>query len=233
MRPKTLTILLCALLLACAACTRAGNSANATQPPAEAQKAQGAAAPTPPPSATCRLLSAADLRESQGEEPADVQGSEHLTGGLTMSQCFYRLPTFNKSINLEVIRAAPGSAPGAVKEFWRGRFHPDAVRERELKRERKEARAREREEELKRERESGQVREGGRRPKKDKEAEDAPPQRVSGVGDEAYWAGNPINSALSVLRKDTIIRISVGGPEDPPAKIKKASALARKVLKQL
>ena len=232
MRPKTLTPLLCALLFACAACTRADTGANATPPAADAQKAQAAPAPTP--SATCRLLSAADVRELQGEEPADVQGSEHLAGGLTMSQCFYRLPTFSKSVNLEVIRAAPGSAPDAVREFWRGRFHPEALRERERERERKEEREREREQQLKRERESGQVREGGHKEKEEEgDEEGAQPQRVQGVGDEAYWAGNPINSALSVLRKDTIVRISIGGPEEPAAKIKKASALARKVLKQL
>ena len=166
----------------------------------------------------------------QGEEPADAQGSEHLTGTLSMSQCFYRLPTFSKSINLEVTRAAPGPA---VADFWRKSFGRAAVEEREQKREREERGEREREKELERERASGGVREGGHAEEEGRGEGDegARPQRVAGIGDEAYWSGNPVSAALYVLKKDTIIRLSIGGPEDPSVKIKKAKTLAQKVLK--
>src|ERR1044071_6758978 len=109
MRPKTMTLTLGLLLTACVACAPGGdaakNQSNAqpTPTPAAAQ-----ASPSEPPqqSATCRMLSAEDLREVQGESPQDTQGSEHLAGGLSMSQCFYRMPTFSKSVNVEVVRAA-------------------------------------------------------------------------------------------------------------------------------
>jgi hypothetical protein len=233
MRRKSLGVMLGLLLTACPACATKGvvSDAQATPTPA----AQPQPSPTPPPqSATCRMLSAEDLREAQGEAPVDAQGSEHLAGGLSMSQCFYRLPTFSKSVNVEVIRPAEGSTAEALKQFWRRQFHPDAVEARERERERAEEREREREQELKRERESGQVREGGHREKeREAEAEASRPRRVEGLGEEAYWSGNPITAALSVLKKDAVVRISVGGPEGEEERIKKASALARKLLKQL
>jgi hypothetical protein len=230
-RPKALTTTLSLLLFASLACAPKGDGAKtqqATPTPAAAQ-----AAPTPPPqSATCRMLSPDDVREVQGEAPQDAQGSEHLVGALTMSQCFYRLPTFSKSVNVEVVRASDGSKGDALKQFWRDRFHPEAVEARERERERAEEKERERELELKRERESGQVRQGGHK-EKEGEEEESRPSRVKGLGDEAYWSGNQITGALSVLTKDAVVRVSVGGPEPQDEKIKKASALARKLLKQL
>ena len=232
MRPKTLTTTLSLFLFASLACAPKGDVAKtqSAPTPAEAQ-----AAPTPPPqSATCRMLSPADLREVQGEAPLDAQGSEHLVGGLTMSQCFYRLPTFSKSVNVEVVRASEGSAGDALKKFWGERFHPEAIEARERERERAEEKERERERELKRERESGQVRQGGHKEKeREGEEEESRPLRVKGLGEEAYWSGNQITGSLSVLTKGAVVRVSVGGPEPQDEKIKKASALARKMLKQL
>ncbi len=237
MRPKTLTLTLSLLLVACLACASKGDGAKTQATPTPAAQQSPAQQPPPQQSATCRMLSAEDVREVQGEAPQDAQGSEHLAGGLSMSQCFYRLPTFSKSVNVELIRTAEGSSADALKQFWRQRFHPAAVEARERERERKEEDEREHERELKRERERGQVREGGHKEKeKEKEGdeeEEARPQRVAGLGEEAYWSGNRITAALSVLGKNAVVRISVGGPEGQDEKIKKASALARKLLKQL
>jgi hypothetical protein len=232
MRPKTLTLLLSPLLLVCLACASNGGGTANTQ--SAATPAPQASPPSPPQSATCLLLSGADIQEVQGEVPQDAQGSEHLAGELSMSQCFFRLPTFSKSINLEVIRPAPNSSAAAVKAFWHERFNRDSVAERERERERKEEREREHAKELKREKEQGQVREGGHpKEREEDEEEESKPQRVTGIGDEAYWTGNQLTAALSVLKKDTVVRISVGGPEDQAVKIKKATALAQKVLKGL
>ena len=85
------------------------------------------------------------------------------------------------------------------------------------------------------ERKNGQVREGGHKEKeREGEEEESRPRRVAGLGEEAYWSGNQITGALSVLTaKNAIVRVSVGGPESQDEKIKRASALARKLLKQL
>src|SRR5256714_3147047 len=128
MRLTAITLLLCSMLAALA-CASKNDTQNARQtalhpsPPASVAGTDDAApAGAVPKSATCALLSNEEIRAVQGEEPADAQGSEHLAGLLSMSQCFYRLPTFSKSINLEVTRAAPGAQSSAVADFWRGRF---------------------------------------------------------------------------------------------------------------
>ncbi|MDT7688677.1 MAG: hypothetical protein QOE46_1436 [Acidobacteriota bacterium] len=233
MRLKTLMLMLCALLLACVACVRKEGDELTTQPTPVASTPQQATT-QPTPSATCRLLTASDLRELQGEEPLDAQGSEHLAGTLATSQCFYRMPTFVKSVNLEVTRAAPGATADAVKKFWRERFNPDAFEARERERERKEEGERKREDELKRERASGQVTEGGHSEKEKGEGvEESRPRRVAGIGNEAFWSESQSDGALFVLMKDVVVRIGIGGMENEGAKIKKATGLARKVLKQL
>jgi hypothetical protein len=224
---KRLTTLVCAFALAALAC---GQKRDADVRPSPTPP-QAAAQPTP--SATCRLLSAADIREAQGEEPAGAQASEHLAEGVASSQCFYTLPTFEKSVGLEVMRAAPGAPAGALKDYWRRRFGPEALKERERERERRERAERRREEELERERKSGQVREGGHAEEEEGD-EEGVPRRVAGVGDEAFWAGGEKNAALYVLTKDAVVRVNVGAPGDPDEKKKgKAAELARKVLKQL
>ncbi len=226
MRAKSLTVLLCLLLLSCAACAPKGGAvAVATQTPAPSATPNVSAA-------ACRLLSADDVREVQGEAPQEAQGGEHVAGGLSMSQCFFRLPTFSKSVNVEVVRAAADAS--ALKEYWRKRFHPEEVEARERERELKEEREREREEELKRERAAGQTREGGHEEEeKDLEGEDSRPQRVPRLGEEAYLTGNRINATLFVLKGDAVLRVSVGGPEDRPDKLKRAAVLAARALKRL
>jgi hypothetical protein len=230
MRPLTLTLLLC-LLVGAPACDPYVNEQNT--PPRPTPSATPAPVAQVPQSRTCTLLTSEELKEVQGEAPTDSQGSEHAAGALSMSQCFYRLPTFNKSVSLEVVRAAPGAEAGALKEYWRKQFHPEAVEARERARELKEERERSREEELERERAAGQTREGGHEKEEKEDEEDSRPQRVNGLGEEAYLAGNERTSTLYVLKGDAVLRLSVSGTEARPDKLKKAAALAAKALKKL
>lgn len=226
MRLTTLALLLCTLLFAPACGARGGGALPAqTPPPLISQTPAANTTDAVPKSVTCALLSGADIKEIQGEEATDAQGSEHLTDGLRMSQCFYRLPTFNKSVSLEVVRAGPEAPPDAVKEYWRQKFPRDAGEKRE-----RERREREREKELEQEKANGQVREGGHHERDEDEGETRT-ERIAGIGDAAYWSGNEKSGALFVLRKDAVISMSVGGTEDQAARIKKARALAQKVLK--
>jgi hypothetical protein len=224
MRSVTLTLLSC-LLSAALACGARSGTQNATPTPTPPA--------TPvveiPQSRTCALLTGEELEEVQGEPPTSAQGSEHAAGKLSMSQCFYRLPTFDKSINLEVVR---GDA-AALKDYWRKRFHPEAVEARERARELKEEQERGREEERERERAAGQVREGGHEEEEKDDEEDSRPQRVQGLGEEAYLTANAHTSTLYVLKGDAVLRLSVSGAEERPARSKKATALAAKALKRL
>lgn len=220
MRPKTFALVLCLLTCAPACGPRTSNAPTPqTSPPPAA-----ASAPVPK-SATCALLSDPDLREVQGEWPTDAQGSEHFADGLVMSQCFYRLPTFSKSVSLEVVRApSDAQSPGLVRDYWRQKFQRGAGAGGERERER-----REREEELRRANANGQTREGGYHERE--REEETHTRRVAGLGDAAYWSGGEQGGTLSVLKGDAVVGVSVGGPEDEAERIRKAKALAEKVLK--
>lgn len=61
----------------------------------------------------------------------------------------------------------------------------------------------------------------------------AKPQKVDGVGEEAFWTGTKIGGALYVLKGDVSVRVSVGGGDDQETKIKKCRALAEIVLQRL
>ena len=174
----------------------------------------------------CPLLSASEIQAVQGEAVADMQGSERTSNSLSTAQCFYRLPTFNKSVSLEVTRAIGNGDSRAAEEFWERRFgsgreaeEREVAAEREFEKKRGgERKADLEEEEREREREEGQ---SGR------------PQPILGLGDAAFWSGNQVNSSLYVRKANVIVRLSIGGPEDHAAKMKKATTLAEQVLKRL
>ncbi len=63
--------------------------------------------------------------------------------------------------------------------------------------------------------------------------ERAPPRRVKGIGKRALWVGNAKSSALYVLGRRGIVRISVGGPAGPEAKLAACKSLARRVLRRM
>ena len=70
--------------------------------------------------------------------------------------------------------------------------------------------------------------------KKEEEGEKKqPPEKIEGVGDEAFWTGTRVGGALYVLKGNSYIRISVGGAGDRAEKIEKCKALALSVLKRM
>src|ERR1700682_6386653 len=64
--------------------------------------------------------------------------------------------------------------------------------------------------------------EAKREPESEKEQK---PQRVRGLGDEAFWAGDARLGGLYVLRKDAMLRLSIGGAGTQPQKLKTLRAL--------
>jgi hypothetical protein len=132
---------------------------------------------------------------------------------MVVSQCFFNLPTFANSVNLAVVRKGEGSAARDPREFFEKTFKGRAESEREKEREKREQKstARNREE----------------------AEEGSAPQKVDGVGEEAFWTGNRVGGALYVLKHDAYIRVSVGGAGDQKTKIEKSRALARLALKRL
>ena len=156
----------------------------------------------------CALLTSKEIEGVQGEALKETKLSGQATGGFLMSQCFFTLPTFTNSVSLLVAQKGEGSDAKDPKEFFRERF--DGKRSGESERERE------------RDKKKGE-----------EEEEGAPPQKISGIGDEAYWTGSRVGGALYVLKGNTYVRISIGGPAEQAAKIKKTKALAAKVLARL
>jgi hypothetical protein len=232
MRPSLLSTALFGSLLVNLACG-AGQAPEAARPPIpqdENLSKRPADAGPPRQNAACALLSGADVEAVQGEAVAESQGTEHTAGALITSQCFYRLPSFEKSFSLELIRANPDNpSKDAVKEYLREKYERA-----EAEHEAEERRERAREKELERERAQGSVREGGHKEEEaEKREEKGPPRRISGVGDEAFWARNHGTGALFVRRGDVGFSLTLSGSEDSDARIRRATALARRILKRL
>lgn len=162
----------------------------------------------------CTLLTSPEIQSIQGEALKETKPSGTVESGFNISQCFYALPTFTKSINLVITQRAEGKGARDPKEFWEETFEKESERERERdkrsKKDDKDARGRNREEE--------------------EEGEAAPPQKIEGLGDEAFWTGGRVGGALYVLKGNAFLRVTVGDSGNQQTNINKAKALARLAL---
>jgi hypothetical protein len=69
-------------------------------------------------------------------------------------------------------------------------------------------------------------------PAEKKEEERNKPEKIEGVGDEAFWTGTRVGGALYVLKGNSFLRISIGGAGDRTEKIERSKALAQSILKR-
>ena len=168
----------------------------------------------------CALLTSQEIRSVQGEPLKETKGSGSAEKGFSISQCFFTLPTFNNSISLVVTQRGDGADGRDPKEFWEATFDRESEGEREKERDKKSEKDREKEKARDKDRE-------------EEEEEAVPPQKIAGVGDEAFWTGSRVGGALYVLKDSTYLRVSVGGAGNQQSKISKSKALARLALKRL
>jgi len=68
---------------------------------------------------------------------------------------------------------------------------------------------------------------------KKEEGKSEPPERIEGVGDEAFWAPRRFGGALYALKGNVYISVSIGGAGDKASRIQKTKALAELILKRL
>ncbi|HEV7857697.1 MAG TPA: hypothetical protein VGO91_03535 [Pyrinomonadaceae bacterium] len=246
--------LLCCLLMTLAGCEKYSNvqTSSNSQPAASPQASSTASTTTttttttttaaveqPPQPASgenavqgkpkfdaCTLLTKAEIESVQGEAVRETKNDGRNDGGMSISQCFYAVANFSKSVSLAVTQPDPdNSSKTGPRDFWKRTFHRDDEKDREREREKKG----EKKDEKERERESAQPTGRG----EEEGEESAPPKKITGVGEEAYWTGSRVGGALYVLKKNAFIRISVGGPGNEEEKINKSKALAQKALKRL
>ena len=226
MRLSAIALFVCALVT-CNGCSSQSNNQTSTVPaaspaasvnPMVLSSAPNAATPdttssvVKPKVDACTLLTSDEIKAVQGEDVKETTPSNRSTGDFIVSQCYYGLPTPSNSISLTLTERNPGKQGGqSVKEFWEQTFGKDEKKGEGKKEEKKKPEAR---------------REG-------EEEESAPLEPVRGLGDEAFWSASRIGGALYVLKRDSFLRISVGGKGDAETKLKKSKMLAQKALRRM
>ncbi len=162
----------------------------------------------------CSLLTSAEIESVLGEAAKQAKSSTQPGGGMLMSQCFFGVASSAKSVSLALATANPADKSKLTpRAFWRKQFHSgdqEKVKEEKSR--------------------SGKT---GDRSEAEHEEELSKARSITGIGEEAYWVGNPILGALYVLQGDKFLRISVGGIRQEPERIEKSKALARMALKRL
>lgn len=69
--------------------------------------------------------------------------------------------------------------------------------------------------------------------REEKESKSPPPEKIAGLGDEAFWAPRRFGGTIYALKGNVYITMSVGGSGEQAAKLQKSKALAEMVLKRL
>jgi hypothetical protein len=179
------TVLACLLGLAAVSCSKPKTDDRANSQQSNTETGAGA----------CTLLTKEEIQAVQGDTFKDTKPSHKLAAGLSVSQCYFELPTAANSVVLTVTRKAEGGRDPS--QSWRDIFH------------------------------------GERRSEREEEGEKKEPQKIDGLGEEAFWTGTRVGGALFVLKSNCYIRISVGGAGDQAQKIEKSKTLAESVLKRL
>jgi hypothetical protein len=156
----------------------------------------------------CALLTSAEIEAAQGEPVKETKPSEEHGSSFLMSQCFFRTATFAKSVSFALAVPDPAK-PSALtpREYWKKQFHPPEQ-----------------------EKTAASQAKSPKKTEEEHEEELSKPLPVAGLGEEAYWVGNPVIGAIYVLKGEVFLRISLGGVRDASERIEKSKALARAAL---
>ena len=157
----------------------------------------------------CALLTSAEVQAVQGEPVIETKPSPEQIGALVMSQCVFETATAAKSVSVAL--ASPGAKKSSAltpRQFWARHFQNHAGKE---------------------------VHSSSKHSQKNRSEVDkaAEPQSVPGLGDQAYWMGNPIAGSLYVLQGKRFLRISVGGTRKQSERLEKSTKLARNIIARM
>jgi hypothetical protein len=111
---RPIGIIFCCLGLALLGCSKPKPEQASTTPP-----------PTPLPASppACATLTNEDIQAVQGETIKSTKPSERAGAGLSVSQCYFELPTTANSIVLTITRKAEGGRD--PRQSWQDIFHSD------------------------------------------------------------------------------------------------------------
>ena len=159
----------------------------------------------------CKLLTADEIQTIQRDTLKEIKPSARTGGTFIISQCFYATSQFVNSVSLTVTQQSSANGAESIRELWTERFRSPGSHDKERERER----------------------DNKAKAPEEEEGEGAPPERVNGLGDEAYSVGNAKFGALYVLKGNQILRISVGGSHSHPESIQKMKSLAQYAVSRL
>jgi Protein of unknown function (DUF3558) len=211
--PQQLPLLsLCAvaLLAGCSKSEKNDSVSASPLPTANSKTTQSSAAPAKTDAFTgtdaCTLLTREEVQAVQGEPFQESIKSGKTGLGLSVSQCYFQLPQAVNSIVVTLTKKAEGPGARDPEENWKEMFHREKASEEKEERSAK---------------------------KEEREEGEKEPEKVEGIGDEAFWTGNRVGGALYVLKGNSFIRISVGGAGDQADKTRKSKILAQHILGRL
>jgi hypothetical protein len=115
----------CCLVLT--ACSERKEAASAEQAkPAEPT----ATAPSQQPvEDACTLLTSEEIQSVQGEPVKQSQPTRKEANGLMLSQCFFTLPSYDRSISLVVVQKVDGTASRSPLQSWKEMFSEKTMEE--------------------------------------------------------------------------------------------------------
>lgn len=116
------TLLVFCLVLVMSGCSKPESTQSATSP----QSSTPGAGQTPAIGIdACSLLTSKEIDAIQGAPLKETKRSANSHGGLTVSQCYFLLPTVAESIVVTVTQRADGSNGRDPKQSWGEIFHVD------------------------------------------------------------------------------------------------------------
>ena len=208
--PFLLSLCAVALLAGCSKSEKADSAAASPQPTANSKTTQVSTVPAKTEAFTgtdaCTLLTKEEVQAVQGEPFKESIKSGKTGLGLSVSQCYFQLPQAVNSIVVTLTKKADGPGARDPEESWKEMFHREKASEEKEERSAK---------------------------KEEREEGEKEPEKIEGIGDEAFWTGNRVGGALYVLKGNSFIRISVGGAGDQADKTRKSKILAQHILGRL
>jgi hypothetical protein len=206
MRGNISISLLSCLLLAVGGCEKRATTQSSSD-------SQATASPSTTKFDACGLIKKEEVEAIQGSPITGTQSSGQSGKGFIVSECYYVAKDSGRSVSLTVTQGDPSSpARGNPKDFWNKTFGRYSGEEKEHERD-KEKTERER--------------------NREEREKSVPPKKINGIGDDAFWSRARFGGALYVLKNDSFVRISIGGPENEETNINKSKALAEKALGRL
>jgi len=151
----------------------------------------------------CSLVSREEVESVQQTPVNDAKSSERSDGTFRISQCLYTAADSGDSVNVDLIQLNPNE-PGNRSPKDFWKEKFDPYQDEEPKANR------------------GDEKEQG-----------APPKKITGLGDEAFWVNDRFGGVLYILKGDAFISIGIGGTDDEQTKLDKSKALAQKALQRL